>query len=66
MTVRQLIIELLLSKNELKLDDEIRFYYLKNNQLIGCALESIHYQDQNEFTIQDLEEVWWVETQKNI
>jgi|TARA_R100001440_G_scaffold10132_2_gene18509 hypothetical protein len=57
MTVRQLIIELLLSKNELKLDDEIKFYYLKNNELIGCALESIHYQDQNEFTIQDLDEV---------
>lgn len=51
MTVRELIKELL--KDELKLDDEIRFYYMKNNELIGCEVESIEYRDQLEFTIQE-------------
>ena len=37
MTVRELIKELL--KEELKLDDEIRFYYMKQDELIG---ESCH------------------------
>ena len=51
MTVRELLKELL--KDELKLDDEIRFYYMKNDELFGCDLESIAYRDQVEFTIQD-------------
>ena len=54
MTIRELIKELL--KNELKLDDEIRFYYMKHDELIGCEVESIAYRDQVEFTIhEDLE-----------
>ena len=51
MTVRELIKELL--KDELKLDDEIRFYYMKQDELIGCEVESIVYRDQVEFTIQE-------------
>ena len=51
MTIRELIKELL--KDELKLDDKIRFYYMKNDKLIGCEVESIAYRDQVEFTIQD-------------
>ena len=55
MTVRELIRELL--KDELKLDDEIRFYYIKKydfqDELIGCEVESIEYRDQLEFTIQE-------------
>ena len=55
MTIRELIKELL--KDELKLDDEIRFYYMKNDELIGCEVESIAYREQVEFTIQDEEEL---------
>ena len=51
MTVRELIKELL--KDELRLDDEIRFYYMKQDELIGCEVESIEYRDQVEFTIQE-------------
>ena len=51
MTIRELIKELL--KDELKLDDEIRFYYMKQDELIGCEVESIAYREQVEFTIQD-------------
>ena len=51
MTVRELLNELL--KDELRLDDEIRFYYMKQDELIGCEVESIAYRDQVEFTIQD-------------
>ena len=51
MTIRELIKELL--KDELKLDDEIRFYYMKNDELIGCEVESIAYREQVEFTIQE-------------
>ena len=51
MTVRELIKELL--KDELRLDDEIRFYYMKQDELIGCEVESIAYRDQVEFTIFD-------------
>ena len=51
MTVRELLKELL--KDELRLDDEIRFYYMKNDELIGCEVESIAYRDQVEFTIFD-------------
>ena len=51
MTIRELIKDLL--KNELRLDDEIRFYYMKQDELIGCEVESIAYRDQVEFTIQD-------------
>ena len=55
MTVRELIKELL--KDELRLDDDIRFYYMKQDELIGCEIESIAYRDQVEFTIQDEEEL---------
>ena len=51
MTVRELLKELL--KDELRLDDEIRFYYMKQDELIGCEVESIAYRDQVEFTIFD-------------
>ena len=51
MTIRELIKELL--KDELRLDDEIRFYYMKQDELIGCEVESIAYRDQVEFTIFD-------------
>jgi hypothetical protein len=51
MTVRELLKELL--KEELRLDDEIRFYYMKQDELIGCEVESIAYRDQVEFTIFD-------------
>lgn len=57
MTIRELIQELL--KDELKLDDDIRFYYMKEHELIGCEIESIAYRDQVEFTIQDEEELLW-------
>ena len=56
MTIRELIKELL--KDELRLDDEIRFYYMKQDELFGCEIESIAYRDQVEFTIQDEEELW--------
>ena len=39
--------------DELKLEDEIRFYYMKQDELIGCEVESIAYREQVEFTIQD-------------
>jgi hypothetical protein len=55
MTIRELIKELL--KDELRLDDEIRFYYMKQDELFGCEIESIAYRDQVEFTIQDEEEL---------
>tara|TARA_Y100000114_G_scaffold91491_1_gene84966 strand:+ start:212 stop:382 length:171 start_codon:yes stop_codon:yes gene_type:complete len=55
MTIRELIKELI--KKGLRLDDEIRFYYMKNNELIGCEVESIEYREQVEFTIQDEEEI---------
>ena len=51
MTVRELLKELL--KDELRLDDEIRFYYMKNDELIGCEVESIAFRDQLEFTLQE-------------
>lgn len=53
MTIRELIKELL--KNELRLDDEIRFYYkIKDDELIGCFFESVALRDNRvEFTIQD-------------
>jgi hypothetical protein len=51
MTIRELLKELL--KDELRLDDEIRFYYMKQDELIGCEVESIAYRDQVEFTIFD-------------
>lgn len=54
MTVRELIKELL--KDDLRLDDQIRFYYLINNELIGCEFESVMFSDkQVEFTIMDEE-----------
>ncbi len=54
MTVRELIKELLQKK--FKLDDEIRFYFLKNDDLTGCEVESIEYREQLEFTLhEDLE-----------
>ena len=56
MTIRELIKELL--KDELKLDDEIRFYYMKQDELIGCEVESIAYREQVEFTIQDEDYQW--------
>ncbi len=53
MTIRELIKELL--KNELSLNDEIRFYYkIKDDELIGCFFESVALRDNRvEFTIQD-------------
>ena len=52
MTVRELIKELL--KNELKLDDEIRFYFkIQESELVGCDVESIAFRNQVEFTIQE-------------
>ena len=52
MTIRELIKELL--KDELKLDDEIRFYYkIQDDELVGCFFESIAYRDRVEFTIQE-------------
>jgi hypothetical protein len=53
MTIRELIRELL--KDNLRLDDEIRFYYLKNHELIGCEFESVAFSDRVEFTIEDEE-----------
>ena len=54
MTVRELIKELL--QKEFKLDDEIRFYFLKDDDLTGCEVESIEYREQLEFTLhEDLE-----------
>ena len=32
---------------------KIRFYYMKQDELIGCEVESIEYRDQLEFTIQE-------------
>ena len=41
-------------KNELKLDDEIRFYYkIQDDELVGCFFESVAYRDRVEFTIQE-------------
>tara|TARA_B100000900_G_scaffold377745_1_gene361438 strand:+ start:496 stop:666 length:171 start_codon:yes stop_codon:yes gene_type:complete len=52
MTIRELIKELL--KDELKLDDEIRFYYkIQDDELVGCFFESVAYRDRVEFTIQE-------------
>ena len=57
MTIRELIKELL--KDELRLDDEIRFYYkIQDDELVGCFFESVAYRDRVEFTIQDEEELW--------
>ena len=65
MTVRELIKELFKDDLPICLDDEIRFYYMKQDELIGCEVESIEYRDQLEFTIQE-EDYEWKEKQKNI
>jgi len=56
MTIRELLREIL--KDELSLDDEIRFYYkIKDDELIGCFFESVALRDNRvEFTIQDEDE----------
>ena len=57
MTIRELIKELL--KDELKLDDEIRFYYkIQDDELVGCFFESVAYRDRVEFTIQEEDYQW--------
>ena len=69
MKIKQLIEELGLSvdyeKSKCNPDDNITFYYLKNNHLTNCQFESFfdcNYIDINdnvdyEFTIQDTSEV---------
>ena len=50
MTVQELINKLLLCRK----DQEIRFYYLKDNNLNGCHLETLLETEIGlEFTIQD-------------
>lgn len=51
MTVRELIKHLM--KYEFNLDDEIRFYFMQNDELTGCEVESIAFRDQLEFTLQE-------------
>lgn len=51
MTVRELIKHLM--KYEFKLDDKIRFYFMQNDELTGCEVESIAFRDQLEFTLQE-------------
>ena len=52
MTIKQLIKELL--RGEIRFDDNVRFYFKDNYDLIGCNLESIEYADnQVEITLEE-------------
>ena len=47
------------NKSDSKPDEEITFYFLKNNILTNCQLEDINYYGMGiEFTIQDTSEVF--------